>query len=479
MLPGPPDISACRIHRGTNRDGRPCHINSPFRPLGDGLRHLCRDNISTAVSKSLLRSTLTSSYEINVLAVLAALGMFQSPAVAQNPCGNAPEYFKPLTSSDGQRYPLSVGPVWHLVGSGVYPVKGSDGLTHLAFAMQFTNSWSIPMTIQSVEVVDPSENNPTGTNRVVSIKDEDVTGQLKLLSLPPSLDKANYSSKLMGGQSGVMFFDVTYRDSKDVPCSIALRVHSVQAESKQVPESTVVSPPLKVSSQQAIILAPPFKGDGWVNANGCCLEVGPHRFVTNPMNGTLDPSEQFAIDWIKVDHQGKAFRGDGKTSEQWLCYGVEVLAVAPGRVVEVMRDLPDQPPGTAPANLTLPQIAGNHVILDLGGSRYAMYAHLAPHSVTLHVGDRVQAGDKLGLLGNSGNTTGPHLHFQISDRPSTLDTTSLPFVFENTILQSRTSANLDDIENYTIKGTVLPMNSKAAKPLTRTMPLSRDVITFP
>src|SRR5205085_2203363 len=101
------------------------------------------------------------------------------------------------TSGDGQRYPLSIGPAWRLLGSGVYPVKGSDGLIHLAFAMQFTNAWSIAMTIQSVEVVDPSQNNkPTGANRVVSIKNEDVTGQMKLFTLPPAMDKANYSSKL-------------------------------------------------------------------------------------------------------------------------------------------------------------------------------------------------------------------------------------------------------------------------------------------
>jgi Peptidase family M23 len=412
------------------------------------------------------------------LPILAGLSIVHS-AFAQNRCADAPNYFEPLTSGDGQRYPLTIGAVWHLVGSGVYPVKGSDGLIHLAFAMQFTNPWNIPMTIQSVEVVDPSQSNkPTGTNRVLSIKDEDVTSQMKLLSLPGTMDKANYSSKLMGGQSGVMFFDVTYGDSNDVPCTIALRVHSLQADSKQMPESTVLSPPLRVSSQAAIVLAPPFKGDGWVNANGCCREIGPHRFVTNPMNGTLDPSEQFAIDWIKIDRQGKAFRRDGKTSEDWLCYGLEVLAVAPGTVVEVMRDLPDEPPGPSPTNLTVPEIAGNHVILDLGGGRYAMYAHFAPHSVTVHVGDRVKAGDKLGLLGNSGNTTGPHLHFQISDRPSTLATTSLPFVFENMVLESRIPGSLDEIDSESTKGTALPMDTKDAKPLTRMMPLSRDVIDF-
>jgi hypothetical protein len=414
-----------------------------------------------------------------LLFVLAGLGMAHS-TLAQNRCGNAPDYFEPLTQGDGQRYPLAIGPlVWHLLGSGVYPVSGSDGRTHLAFAMQFTNAWNLPSTIQSVEVVDPSQNNkPTGANRVLSIKDEDVTGLVKVSSLPLTMEKANYSSKLAGGESAVMFFDVSYGDSDEVPCTIALRVHSLQPENKRLPESTVLSPPLRVSPQAAIALAPPFRGEGWVDANGCCLEIGPHRFVTNPMNGTLDPSEQFAIDWIKVDAQGKAFRGDGKSPEQWLCYGADVLAVAPGTVVEAVRDLPDQPPGMAPTNLTIAEIAGNHVTLDLGGGRYAIYAHLAPHSVTVHVGDRVLAGDKLGLLGNSGNTTGPHLHFQISDRPSTLDTTSLPFVFESMVLQSRMSVNLGDIETYSINGTPLPMDSNAAKPLTRAMPLSRDVVNF-
>lgn len=422
----------------------------------------------------------SSSRVLAVLLLSVGLAAFHSAAFAENRCDNAPVYFQPLTNADGQRYPLTIGPiVWHLVGSGIYPVPASDGLTHLAFAMQFTNSSPLPATIESVQVLDPSHNSkPTGNNHVLSIKDENVTGQLKLFTLPPAADKASYSQKLGGGQSGVMFFDLTYRDRDSVPCTIVLRVHSLQPESNHGKESTAVAPPLKISSQPAVVLTPPIKGDGWVDANGCCREIGPHRFVTNPMNGTLDPSEQFAIDWIKIDRQGRAFRGDGKTSQQWLCYGTELLAVGAGTVMEVMRNLPDERPGAAPANLTVPEIAGNHVILDLGGGRYAMYAHLAPGSATVHVGDRVQAGQKLGLLGNSGNTTGPHLHFQISDRPSTLDTTSLPFVFHSMLLESRTALNVDEIENYSIRGTPLPVDSKGGRRLTGVMPLSRDVNKF-
>src|SRR5947209_19816454 len=83
-----------------------------------------------------------------LLPILAGLGLVHH-AVAQKRCADAPNYFEPLTSGDGQRYPLSIGPAWRLLGSGVYPVKGSDGLIHLAFAMQFTNAWSIAMTMQS------------------------------------------------------------------------------------------------------------------------------------------------------------------------------------------------------------------------------------------------------------------------------------------------------------------------------------------
>src|SRR5689334_1795139 len=137
--------------------------------------------------------------------ILAALTCISSTP-AQTPCANTPNYFEPLTNGDGQRYPLAIGPVvWHLVGSGIYPVEGSDGRIHLAFAMQFTNSWSTPTTIQSVEVVDPSRNNQlTGTNRVLSFKSEDVTDEIRPLGSNSNGDKGGYSKKLAAGRSGVM-----------------------------------------------------------------------------------------------------------------------------------------------------------------------------------------------------------------------------------------------------------------------------------
>jgi hypothetical protein len=244
------------------------------------------------------------------------------------------------------------------------------------------------------------------------------------------------------------------------------------------PEMTVTSPPEPLGPE-AMVIAPPFKGDGWLDANGCCQEIGPHRFVTNPMNGRLDPSEQFAIDYIQLDAEGHAFRTDGKAPEDWFCYGVDILAVAPGTVVEVVRDLPNVPPLKAPEGLTMAQIAGNRVIIDMGSGRYAMYAHLAPNSITVHVGDHVQQGQKLGLLGNTGNTTGTHLHFQLMDRPSSLDATSLPFVFDHMKLEGRvTGLSLDELEEAVDHKGNVPISKTDAKPQTKTMQLSRDVVGF-
>jgi Peptidase family M23 len=389
------------------------------------------------------------------------------------------DWYAPLTNGDGLRYPLEIGPLtWHLVGSGIYPVKGSDGLIHLAYALQATNAWSLTATVKSVEVVDPARGNQiSGKNRVFDIKNEDVTGQVKLFTLPGTMNKESYSNQVPSGESGVMFFDVTYDDISQVPKAIAHRITVTTPPTPVGTEHTTVSHSIPVG-REAIVISSPLKGSGWVNGNGCCLEIGPHRFVTNPMNGRLDPSETFAIDWVQVDAHGLAYRTDGKKPEDWIGYGAEVLAVAPGTVVEVVRDLPNVTPFKNPEGLTIAQIAGNRVIIDMGSGHYAMYAHLVPGSIQLHVGDHVREGQRLGLLGNTGNSSAPHLHFQVMDRPSSLDDTSLPFVFNHMNLEGRVLLDLTALDENTDKKIALPMDKKDAKPLTHAMPLSRDVVGF-
>jgi len=76
--------------------------------------------------------------------------------------------------------------------------------------------------------------------------------------------------------------------------------------------------------------------------------------------------------------------------------------------------------------------AGNYVIVDIGDQKYACYAHMAPGSIRVGVGDAVAEGQVLGLMGNSGNSDLPHLHFQVvTDTPSFLGAEGYPHVYRS------------------------------------------------
>jgi murein DD-endopeptidase MepM/ murein hydrolase activator NlpD len=118
------------------------------------------------------------------------------------------------------------------------------------------------------------------------------------------------------------------------------------------------------------------------------------------------------------------------------------------------------------------------VILALGKGRFAFYAHLKPGSVRVERGDRVREGEVLGLLGNSGSSTGPHLHFQVMNRPSALASDGLPYVFDRFRLTGRIPP-LDDALIATVNaGQPVPVDTAAAGPRRRALPLGRDVVSF-
>ena len=74
----------------------------------------------------------------------------------------------------------------------------------------------------------------------------------------------------------------------------------------------------------------------------------------------------------------------------------------------------------------LTAITGNYVMIDHGKNEYSLYAHLQPGSVGIRVGDQVKAGDVIGKLGSSGNSTEPHLHFHVCDKPEPVDAPAFP-----------------------------------------------------
>lgn len=211
-----------------------------------------------------MRNRVCCSVAITTLSLVACLPLLAAQESSQR------NWYATLTNGDGLRYPLEIGPLtWHVLGSGIYPVKGSDGLIHVAYALQCTNSWRMTATIKSVEVVDPARGNQvSGKNRVLDIKNEDVTGQVKLFTLPGTMNKESYTAQIPSGQSGVMFFDVTYDDISQVPKAISHRVTVTTPPTPVGTEHTAVGHSISIG-REAMVISPPFKGSGWVNGNGC------------------------------------------------------------------------------------------------------------------------------------------------------------------------------------------------------------------
>lgn len=123
------------------------------------------------------------------------------------------------------------------------------------------------------------------------------------------------------------------------------------------------------------------------------------------------PQQRHAVDLVTtVD--GFETPGDPTSVEGHACWNLPLLAPASGEVVGARDDLPDQRIGETDDE----HLVGNHVVLQIDEERYVLLAHLRQGSLAVATGDRVQVGQPVGRCGNSGNTGGPHLHIQVSNR---------------------------------------------------------------
>ena len=164
-----------------------------------------------------------------------------------------------------------------------------------------------------------------------------------------------------------------------------------------------------------------------------------------PSHGIRAYDQAFAIDIARPRPAGLSPTiGWGmrqRRPDEFSSFGEPVYAVAPGTVVTVVSRQRDHlARNTWPGLLYLMTVegfcrelggarfvVGNHVVIDHGDGVFSLYAHLQRGSVTVAVGDVVAVGDRLGLVGNSGNSSEPHLHFQVMDDPRPSAAAGLPF----------------------------------------------------
>jgi murein DD-endopeptidase MepM/ murein hydrolase activator NlpD len=343
-------------------------------------------------------------------------------------------------AGDVQTPPASPQTTALLVASTNAPLRvlGSDGLQHLEYDLIFTNVFTAPVTLASIEVTGPDGS--------------------ELLRLDGDALAASTTSVFGGEPSAVVPVGGTAATIIDlavaadrVPAQVTHRIsYNLPADAPALSllgSRTLTGPALTVDPRDPLVIAPPLRGDGWLPANSCCDADSIHRALRLAVDGShLVKPETFAIDWIQLQGE-RLFTGDGSQNEQYFGFGADVLSATAGTVVSVRDDMPEETPKQPPLNVLQPtDYAGNNVVVQVAPAVWATYAHLQPGSIRVAVGDRVAAGQPLALLGNSGNSTAPHLHFQLSDGPDVVTSNSLPFVFDH----------------YTLAGAIDPQAAVAA-----------------
>ncbi len=331
----------------------------------------------------------------------------------------------------------------------------SDGQAHLVYELRATNIGRSGYAVQRIEV--------TSGDRTLASWDDSA-----LRSIALRIGEGG-DGRIIGPGRQTLFYLIVSVPVGAVPETLGHRIHTAHADSVDGPTRIVVGgPAVTVDRTAPIQVQSPLKGGPWVAANGPGNLSG-HRRTVIPIDGLGRIAQRFATDWIKLGPDGKAWQGDSTVNANWYGYGDSLVAVAAGTVVAVkdgiIENVPFSPTMAVP--ITLETVAGNHVIIDLGGGNHAFYAHIVPGTVAVKVGDRVKPGQLVGLLGNSGNSTAPHLHFHIGDQPTPLGAEGIPFVLDQYV-------KLGVVENF-----MTPWTNRGAEQAVRgETPFQNHVIQF-
>lgn len=353
------------------------------------------------------------------------------------------------------------------------PVLSADGRVHLAYELLLNNASPLFITVDKIEALDPQ-------GRVLRTLDG---AHLKDMTMQHAGDPP----VIPPGGSATVFMDVSFAQGQPLPQSVSARISALRqavdangkpttfAPGQAVPASYVFTGGTTTLGPPAREIESPLRGKNWVAANGCCDAITPHRGALITVNGTIHGPERFANDWVRIDAQNRASEGDYKKLANWPYYGDTIHSVADGTVVNVYDEAPEQVPGT-PTDITMANIGGNMMVIDIGGGHYAFYAHLQKGSLRYRLGDKVRTGDVVGLLGNTGNTTAPHLHFHLMDGKSPLNSNGIPYVFRQFtgrgVIPSGEDEKLDTGGSVTIQPKFLGEHR-------RMLPVDNQVVDFP
>jgi hypothetical protein len=194
-------------------------------------------------------------------------------------------------------------------------------------------------------------------------------------------------------------------------------------------KSTSFSGSFYISKTVPLILGAPLGVGTWAAVYEPSWERGHRRVIYTIDGGSRIPG-RFAIDFIRLDDQGKYANGTDNEIKNWYGYGADVLAVSDGVVASVRDDFQESATLSEHPRYPSDKATGNYISIAMGKGKVVFYEHLKPGSIKVKQGQKVKKGDVIAALGLTGQTTGPHLHFHVGDRNSPLGAEGIPFVFE-------------------------------------------------
>lgn len=372
---------------------------------------------------SLLALALTASFY--------AAASAQEKNSAQDP-GSAKEQARAQIDPD----PTATGPAnWTFIGSLVTtsprPFKGSEGKYHLLYELVLTNFNRDTVALDSIDIKDGD--NPDKVVTTLSGK------ALETAAL--NTNKSGKSTTMGPTQSKIVFINIDVDKESDIPARLThqIRYHALTGKDRTAKEQ--YTPAFAVSKKKAVVISSPLRGKGWFAAGGYASMLG-HRRSLFPLDNKLQCAQRFAIDWIQISDDDYSTKKDVKNLDNATCFKKTIHSVSDGVVVGVVNKFENQPMHVPSGDRYHP--GGNSITIKNDDGYYAFYAHILKDSAKVKAGDRVKCGDVIALLGNSGNSTGPHLHFHLTDGPAPLAADGIPYVFDKFAVTGK----VDDIDTF-------------------------------
>ncbi len=288
------------------------------------------------------------------------------------------------------------------------PIQANNTI-QLRYELNILNNYRVPFTLKKVEVYNLQKDD-------VPIAKFDSTYIDEHFERPGNSDLDDLKL-LSGNEFGILNLNLIFKQGQSMPEKI---FHKLYFERQKRNGETVIHPMevgvINVPNSNTFTLGLPFKKKGkWL------YEAESHQGARFLTEGRTTYPQRFAIDWTLIDDSGYFAKNDTKKNENWNTYGVELISVADGTIVDIKDGIIENEPLSEEmaVRITRETIGGNYIIIDIGNNLYAFYGHLIPNSLKVTIGDKVKKGQVIGLLGNSGNSDAPHLHFHLESKSNT------------------------------------------------------------